>query len=44
MLEHGEMKRVDTVQLPWRPSTFAAQVYVKDVAVTDDWEMQIVRF
>lgn len=44
MLEHGEVERVDTAQLPWRPSTFAAEVYVKDVAVTDGWEMQIVRF
>lgn len=44
MLEHGQVKQLDTGQLSWRPSTFAAQVYVKDVAVTDGWEMQIVRF
>jgi hypothetical protein len=44
MLEHGEVKRVDTGQLPWKPSKFAADVSVKDVAVTDGWEMQLVRF
>jgi anti-sigma factor ChrR (cupin superfamily) len=44
MLEHGEVKRVDTAQMAWKPSTFAADVYVKDVAVTDGLEMQIVRF
>lgn len=44
MLEHGQVKQLDTGQLSWRPSTSAAQVYVKDVAVTDGWEMQIVRF
>jgi len=35
MLEHGEVKRVDTAELPWKPSTFAPDVYVKDVAVTE---------
>ncbi len=44
MLAHGDVTRVDTGQLPWRPSTFAAQVFVKDLAVTDGWEMQLVRF
>lgn len=44
MLEQGEVTRVDTQALPWRPSTFTQNVYVKDVAVTDGWEMQIVRF
>ena len=29
--------------LPWKPSTFAAEVFVKDVAVTGGLEMQIVR-
>ncbi len=31
-------------QLPWRPSTFTRGVFVKDIAVTDGWEMQLVRF
>jgi anti-sigma factor ChrR (cupin superfamily) len=44
MLEHGEVKRVDTEGLAWKASAFAARVFVKDVAVTDGWEMQIVRF
>ncbi|HEY6618485.1 MAG TPA: cupin domain-containing protein [Steroidobacteraceae bacterium] len=30
--------------LPWRPSTFARGVSVKDVAITDGYEMQLVRF
>jgi hypothetical protein len=34
---------VNTDDLPWRPSTFAAGVFVKDVATTDGWEMQLVR-
>jgi hypothetical protein len=44
MLEHGAMRCVDTGRVPWRPSTFAAGVFVKDIATTDGWEMQIVRF
>lgn len=44
MLEHGEVTRIDTGELCWRPSNFAPYVYVKDVAVTDGWEMQLVRF
>ena len=35
---------VNTADLPWRPSTFAAGVFVKDIATTSGWEMQIVRF
>lgn len=34
---------MNTDELPWRPSTFAAGVFVKDVATTDGWEIQIVR-
>ena len=34
---------VNVDDLPWRPSKVAAGVFVKDVAVTDGWEMQLVR-
>ena len=37
-------RAVRTADLAWRPSTIAAGVLVKDVAVTDGLEMQIVRF
>ena len=40
----NDPKSVDTGGLPWRPSTFTAGVSVKDIATTDGWEMQIVRF
>src|SRR5437667_12617705 len=35
---------VNTDDLPWRPSAFASGVFVKDIATTDGWEMQVVRF
>jgi anti-sigma factor ChrR (cupin superfamily) len=38
------LRSVNTVDLLWRPSTFAPGVFVKDIATTDGWEMQIVRF
>jgi len=41
--EHA-IRSVHVDDLPWRASTFAPGVFVKDVAVTDGWEMQIVRF
>ena len=44
MLEPGGVSCVNTADLPWRPSSFASGVFVKDIAVTDGWEMQIVRF
>ena len=44
MLEPGEVRCVNTADLPWRPSSFAPGVFVKDIAVTDGLEMQIVRF
>jgi hypothetical protein len=44
MLVHGDLTCVDTKELPWRPSTFAPGVFVKDIATTDGWEMQLVRF
>lgn len=44
ILERGALRCVNTADLPWRPSTFAAGVFVKDIATTDGWEMQIVRF
>jgi anti-sigma factor ChrR (cupin superfamily) len=43
-LERGAVRCVNTDDLPWRPSRFADGVFVKDIAVTDGWEMQIVRF
>jgi len=39
----GGFAWVNTHDLAWRPSTMAQGVFVKDVAVTDGWEMQIVR-
>jgi anti-sigma factor ChrR (cupin superfamily) len=44
MLERGDLKCVNTDELPWRPSTFAPGVSVRDIATTDGWEMQLVRF
>ncbi|MCI4348405.1 MAG: cupin domain-containing protein [Thermoplasmata archaeon] len=44
VLEHGSIRSVKVDDLPWRPSTIASGVSVKDIAVTDGWEMQIVRF
>ena len=35
---------VDCDGLAWKPSTFAEGLFVKDVAVTDGLEMQILRF
>jgi hypothetical protein len=43
VLDRGAMRSVNTDDLPWRPSTFARGVLVKDIAVTDGWEMQVVR-
>lgn len=43
-LDHGKLLCVPCNDLPWKPSTFAAGVFVKDVAVTDGLEMQILRF
>jgi anti-sigma factor ChrR (cupin superfamily) len=42
-LDSGQVLCVRCDDLPWKPSTFAASVFVKDVAVTDGLEMQIVR-
>lgn len=39
---HG-FQFVRTEDLPWRPSRTAAGIFLKDVAVADGWEMQIVR-
>jgi anti-sigma factor ChrR (cupin superfamily) len=44
VLEHGSFRSVRVDDLPWRPSVVASGVFVKDIAVTDGWEMQIVRF
>ena len=42
-VDRGAVSCVNTGDLPWRPSTFAPGVFVKDVATTDGWEMQVVR-
>lgn len=42
-LNSGELFTVRCDELPGAPSTFAAGLSVKDVAVTDGLEMQIVR-
>ena len=34
---------MNVADLPWRPSTVVSGVFVKDIAVTDRWEMQLVR-
>ena len=44
MLERGASMGVNTDELPWRPSAFASGVFVRDIATTDGWEMQVVRF
>ena len=43
-LEHDRLLCVRCDDLPWKSSTFASGVSVKDVAVAGDLEMQIVRF
>jgi quercetin dioxygenase-like cupin family protein len=42
-LDSGQLFCVRCDELPWKPSTFAAGLSVKDVAVTNGLEMQIVR-
>ena len=42
-LARGSFRSVNVHDLPWRPSTMAAGIFVRDIAVTDGWEMQIVR-
>ena len=44
ILERGALMCVNTDDLPWRPFAFATGVFVKDIATTDGWEMQVVRF
>jgi anti-sigma factor ChrR (cupin superfamily) len=43
-LAPATIQSVNTEDMAWRPSTMAAGVFVKDIAVTDGLEMQIVRF
>ena len=43
VLDAGGFRAVRTDDLAWRPSRMAPGIFVKDVAVTDGWEMQIVR-
>ena len=42
--DRGRLRAVEVDALPWRPSAMAAGVFVKDIAVTDGWELQVVRF
>ena len=42
-LDSGQLFCVRCHDLPWKPSTFAAGLLVKDVALTNGLEMQIVR-
>jgi quercetin dioxygenase-like cupin family protein len=42
-LKTGRLLCVRCDDLPWKPSSFFAGVFVKDVAVTDGLEMQLVR-
>jgi anti-sigma factor ChrR (cupin superfamily) len=42
-LEPGQVLCLRCDDLPWKSSSFAAGVFVKDVAVTGGLEMQIVR-
>jgi anti-sigma factor ChrR (cupin superfamily) len=35
---------VNCDEVPWRPSTVTAGVFVKDIATSAGWEMQLVRF
>lgn len=42
-LKSGEVLRVNCDDLPWKASTFAERVSVKDVAVTAGLELQLVR-
>jgi anti-sigma factor ChrR (cupin superfamily) len=43
ILKTGQLLCVRCDDLPWKPSSFLTGVSVKDVAVTDGLEMQIVR-
>lgn len=43
VLKSGELSCVRCDDLSWKPSILAPEVFVKDVAVTDGLEMQIVR-
>src|SRR5436309_14232092 len=44
MPQRSPILSVNVADLPWRPSSVAAGVFVKDIATTDGWEMQVVRF
>ena len=44
MPQQSPILSVNVADLPWRPSAGATGVFVKDIAVTDGWEMQLVRF
>jgi hypothetical protein len=42
-LPSGSLHAVRVDDLPWRPSAMAPGILVRDIAVTDGWEMQMVR-
>jgi anti-sigma factor ChrR (cupin superfamily) len=39
----GALHSVRVDDLPWRPSALAPGIFVRDIAVTDGWAMQMVR-
>jgi anti-sigma factor ChrR (cupin superfamily) len=39
----GSVHAVRVDDLPWRPSAMAPGIFVRDIAATDGWEMQMVR-
>lgn len=43
-LADGKLLAINCDDLPWKASTFAKGLSVKDVAVVGDLEMQLVRF
>lgn len=42
-VKQGELFSLDAAELPWQPSTFASAMFVKDIAVAGEFEMQLVR-
>lgn len=42
-LEQGQLFFARCDDLPWQPSTFAKGLFVKDIAVSGGFEMQLVR-
>lgn len=42
-LKQGELFSLSCDDLPWQPSTFASGVFVKNVAIAGEFEVQLVR-